>query len=206
MIYPHFPIAYQSEQTIKAAKETAVNLRREMTTGLQVSCAGCDFVNLCVTPLPCKAFPFCPYSALHILRAFALFEIPVKSCTANVRRRQLQFQLENGKLLSVAVSVFCSPEESKVLLFQVLLRRFPEGFFFGNHRIRKLHRWKTLTDSSNGNCPLFVLQNENPTELQTRNETFHTEIAPNFCNGNRWAPNTPERGQNTPKMGHKYYK
>lgn len=206
MIYPHFPIAYQSEQTIKAAKETAVNLRREMTTGLQVSCAGCDFVNLCVTPLPCKAFPFCPYSALHILRAFALFEIPVKSCTANVRRRQLQFQLENGKLLSVAVSVFCNSAESKVTLSQVLLRRFPKGFFFGTHRIQKLSRWQTMTASNKGIRPLLALPNENQTNFQKGNETFLTENPPQFRNENRWAETIPERGQNTPKMGHKYCK
>ena len=191
MIRPNFPIAYQSEQYLKAAKETAVNQQREMAAGLQISCSGCEFVNLCVAPFPCKAFPFSPYSALHILRAFSDFEIPVKSCSANVCKRQFRFQLENGKLVSIAVSVFCNSAESKTLLLQVLLRRFPKGFFFGTHRVEKLRRWLTLPTSRNVDCPFLATENANQTEFQTRNETFLAENPPNFRNGNHWAPNNP---------------
>lgn len=206
MIRPYFPIAYQSEQYLKAAKETAVNQRRETVTGLQISCSGCEFVNLCVAPFPCKAFRFAPYSALHILRAFAAFEIPVKSCSANVHKRQLCFQLENGKVVSVSVSVFCSSAECKALLLQVLLRRFPKGMFFGTHRTEKLRRWLTLSTSRNGTRLFLATENENQTEFQTRNGTFLAENPANFRNGIRRSPNTPERGQSTPKMGHKYPK
>lgn len=206
MIRPYFPIAYQSEQYLKAAKETAVNQRRETATGLQISCAGCEFVNLCVAPFPCKVFRFAPYSALHILRVFSAFEISVKSCSANVHKRQLRFQLENGKLVSVSVSVFCSSAECKALLLQVLLRRFPKGLFFGTHRTEKLRRWTTLLTSRNGNCLFLDSENANQTEFQTRNGTFLAENPFNFRNGNHWAPNTPEKGQNTQKKGHKYPK
>lgn len=202
MIRPYFPIAYQSEQYLKAAKETAVNQRRETAAGLQISCSGCEFVNLCVAPFPCKVFRFAPYSALHILRAFTAFEVPVKSCSANVHKRQLRFQLENGKLVSVSVSVFCSSAECKALLLQVLLRRFPKGFFFGTHRVEKLRRWTTLSTSRNGTRLFLATENANQTEFQTRNGTFLAENPANFRNGNHWPPNTPERGQNTPKRGH----
>lgn len=196
MIRPYFPIAYQSDQYLKAAKETAVTQRRETAAGLQISCAGCEFVNLCVAPFPCKAFRFAPYSALHILRAFTAFEVPVKSCSANVHKRQLRFQLENGKLVSVGVSVFCSSAECKALLLQVLLRRFPKGLFFGTHRTEKLRRWTTLSTSRNGTCIFLATENANQTEFQTRNGTFSAENPSNFRNGNHWVPNNPGMGQN----------
>lgn len=123
--FPFCSVQHFSSQDLQTAKEQNQRELAWQQSAVPVDCCGCEFSQVCTSPLPCIVFGRHLYLPRHILDAICKLGLQVQGFSAIESTQQLQMVLQDSTCITFYIREFLDGSESlqKVLELQEI---FPQ--------------------------------------------------------------------------------
>ena len=118
--FPFCSVQHFSSWDLQTAKEKTQRELVWQQSAVPIDCCGCEFSQVCTSPLPCIVFGKHLYLPRHILDASCRLGLQVQQFSANESTQQLQMVLQNSSCITFCIREFLDGSEAlqKVLELQ----------------------------------------------------------------------------------------
>lgn len=118
--FPFCSVQHFSSWDLQTAKEKTQRELAWQQSAVPVDCCGCEFFQVCTSPLPCIVFGSHLYLPRHILDASCRLGLQVQQFSANEPTQQLQMVLQDSSCITFCIREFLDGSEAlqKVLELQ----------------------------------------------------------------------------------------